>query len=186
MVYLKTRQVAAVALGAALWGVLNSFFSPVVFSLTGLPILCDLIGFTILTLAAWWIRKLGALTAIGLIATAINFAIGPQAVIFLGFTAASVVFDVTTKLVGYEFAFKKPKRTMVVAITVSVLSAAVAGTIIGLFFMPAPVLAAGGGVAGWAALHATGGLIGGAMGGAMVNALVSRKALANGAAQIGR
>jgi hypothetical protein len=177
LAYLKTREVAAIALGAALWGVLNSIFSPMVFSLTGLPILCDLIGFTVLTLAAWWIRKLGALTAIGLIATAINFAINPQAVIFLGFTAACVVFDGAMFLVGYEKAFKSPKTTLLVAVLVSMVSAAVAGTIIGFFFMAGPALAVWGGVAGWAALHAVGGLIGGLFGGFLVNMLVSRKAL---------
>jgi len=178
MAYLKTREVAAIAIGAALWGVLNSVFSPMVFSLTGLPILCDLIGFTILTLTAWWIRKLGSLTAIGLIATAINFAINPQAVIFLGFTAASVVFDAGTYLAGYENVFNKPKPTIAIAIAASMVSAAVAGAIIGTFFMGGPALAAWGGVAGWAALHAIGGLMGGVLGGALVNMLVSRKALA--------
>jgi hypothetical protein len=176
MAYLKTREVAAIAIGAALWGVLNSIFSPIVFSLTGLPILCDLIGFTMLTIAAWWIRKLGAITAIGLIATAINFGINPQAFIFLGFTAASVVFDVSSKLVGYENTYKKPKATLAVAIFSSTLSAAVAGAIISSLFMPGPTVAVWGGVAGWAALHASGGMIGGVFGGFIVNLLVSHKA----------
>ncbi len=176
MAYLKTREVAAIALGAALWGVLNSIFSPMAFSLTGLPILCDLIGFTVLTISAWWIRKLGALTAIGLIATAINFVINPQAVIFLGFTAATVVFDVSSKMAGYSRSFKNTKTTMATAILVSVLSAAVAGSIIGVFFMTGPALAVVGGVAGWAALHAVGGLVGGTIGGILVNMLILRKA----------
>ena len=178
MAYLKTREVAAIAIGAALWGVLNSLFSPIVFRLTGLPILCDLIGFTILTLAAWWIRKLGSLTAIGIIATAINFAINPQAIIFLGFTAASIVYDAISRLAGYEYAFKKPRTTMAIAVAVSTLSAAVAGSIIGAFFMPGQALVGWGGVAGWAGLHAVGGLIGGTLGGVLVNMLVSRKAVA--------
>jgi hypothetical protein len=176
MTYLKTREVAAIALGAALWGVLNSFFSPMVFSLTGLPILCDLIGFTVLTVAAWWIHKLGSLTAIGLIATAITLAISPQAVIFLGFTAASVVFDVSSSLTGYEKSLKNPKIIVFSAITFSVLSAVVAGAIIGAFFMPGPALIVWGGVVGWAGLHAIGGLIGGTLGGILVKMLVLRKA----------
>jgi hypothetical protein len=179
MPYFKSRDVAAIAIGAALWGVLNSVFSPVVFNLTGLPILCDLIGFTILTVTAWWIRKPGALTAVGLIATAVNFAINPAAVIFLGFTAASIVFDATSKLAGYENTFAKPKSTMAVAVAASVVSAAVAGFIIGSFFMPAAALVSWGGVLGWAGLHAAGGLIGGILGGALVNMLISRKAVAN-------
>jgi hypothetical protein len=179
MAYFKTRDVAAIAIGAALWGVLNSVFSPMVFSLTGLPILCDLIGFTVLTVAAWWIKKLGALTAIGLVATAINFAINPQALIFLGFTAASIVFDASSRIAGYEKTFSKPTNTMALAIAASILSATVAGLIIGSFFMPARALTSWGGVAGWAGLHAAGGLIGGILGGVLVNMLVSRKAVAD-------
>ncbi len=177
MTYFKTRDVAAIAMGAALWGVLNSIFSPAVFSLTGLPILCDLIGFTVLTVAAWWIRKLGALTAIGLVATAINFAINPQALIFLGFTASSFFFDVASNATGYQKAFQNAKSTMALAITVSLVSAAIAGFIIGSFFMPTAELTSWGGVIGWAGLHAAGGLGGGVLGGSIVNMLVLRKAV---------
>lgn len=87
MPYFKTIDIAAISLSAALWGVLNSIFSPIVFQMFGLPILCDMIGFTILAVAAWWTRKLGAITTVGLIATVINFIFSPGAVHFLGFTA---------------------------------------------------------------------------------------------------
>jgi hypothetical protein len=175
MAYLKTREVAAVAMGAALWGVLNSILSPIVFNLTGLPILCDILGFTVLTLAAWWIRKLGALTAIGLIATAINFAINPQAIIFLGFTAASIVFDISMSAAKPMKPFSKPTKTVFVSILFSMLSAAVAGALIGAFFMASSALVVWGGVAGWALLHAVGGLGGGVLGGIIVNMLILRK-----------
>jgi len=175
MVYLKTRDVAAIAIGAALWGVLNSIFAPIFFSMFGLPFLCDLIGFTVLTVAAWWIRKFGAITAIGLIATVINFTFNPRGTHFLGFTAASAVFDVTSRLTGYNNFFKKPLYTMTMAIAISTLSAAVAGLIIGVFFMAGPALVLWGGVLGWAGLHAIGGVIGGFIGGLIVNMLVSRK-----------
>jgi hypothetical protein len=175
MVYLKTRDVAAIAIGAALWGVLNSIFSPVFFRMFGLPFLCDLIGFAVLTVAAWWIRKFGAITAIGLIATAINFIFNPTGTHFLGFTAASVVFDMVSRLVGYGNFFKKPIHTISIAIAISILSAAVAGLIIGVFFMAGPALALWGGVLGWAGLHAIGGVIGGGIGGLTVNMLVYRK-----------
>lgn len=175
MVYLKTRDVAAIAIGAALWGVLNSIFSPIFFRMFGLPFLCDLIGFTVLTVSAWWIRKFGAITAIGLIATAINFIFNPTGTHFLGFTAASVVFDVLSRLAGYGNFFKKPINTMIIAIAISTFSAAVAGLIIGVFFMTGTALVRWGGVLGWAGLHAIGGVIGGAIGGLIVNMLVSRK-----------
>jgi hypothetical protein len=179
MTYFSSREIAAVAILAALWGVLNSIFSPIVFSMTHLPLLCDLIGFTALTVAAWWIRKLGAITAIGLIATLINFALSPQALTFLGFTAAAIVFDLVAGFTGYNNFFAKPLRTTTTAIGISTLSAAVAGFITGSFFMAGPALAAWGGVSGWALLHATGGVIGGAIGASLVAALNSRKVGAN-------
>ena len=178
MAYLKSRDVAAISIGAALWGVLNSIFSPIFFRMFGIPFLCDLIGFAVLTVAAWWIRKFGAITAIGLVATIINFIFNPSGFHFLGFTAASVVFDILTRLAGYDNSFKKPLYTMIMAVTISTLSAAVAGLIIGAFFTTGPALARWGGVLGWAGLHAVGGVIGGAIGGVIVNMLISRKAVA--------
>lgn len=175
MGYLKSREVAAIAICAALWGVLNSLFSPVFFSMFGLPFLCDLIGFSVLTLSAWWIKKLGAITAIGLTATIINFTFNPHATHFLGFAAASVVFDFTSRFVGYGSFFKKPLYTMIIAITISTISAAFAGLVIGTFFMTGTALAVWGGVLGWAGLHAIGGVIGGGIGGLTVNMLVYRK-----------
>ena len=175
MTYFNSRDIAAIALSAALWGVLNSIFSPIVFNITHLPLLCDLIGFTVLTVAAWWIRKVGAITAIGLIATIINFTLNPQALTFLGFTAAAVVFDLISSIVGFNFFFKKAANTITIAMTISTVSAAIAGFIIGSFFMAGPALSLWGGVAGWAGLHAVGGVIGGIIGTSLVAALNSRK-----------
>ncbi len=59
-------------------------------------------------------------------------------------------------------------------LSVSVLSAAVAGLIIGTFFMAAPALARWGGVLGWAGLHAAGGVIGGFIGITLVTGLSTR------------
>jgi hypothetical protein len=178
--YFRSRDIAAIAILAGLWGVLNSIFSPMFFSLTHLPLLCDLIGFTVLTVAAWWIRKFGAIIAIGLIATIINFVLNPQALTFLGFTGAAFVFDLTSALAGFNNFFKKAFNTTTIAIIISTLSAAVAGLVIGSFFMAGPVLSAWGGVSGWAGLHAVGGVIGGTIGAFLVTALNSRKITANG------
>jgi hypothetical protein len=53
MPYLKSREITSIALLAALWGVLNSIFSPILFRMTGLPFLCDLIGFAVVDEKAW-------------------------------------------------------------------------------------------------------------------------------------
>jgi len=174
MTYFDTRELAAITLFSALWGVLNSIFAPIVFRMFGLPILCDMIGFATLTLTVWWVRKFGAASAVGFIATVINFMFNPGGFHFLGFTAASIVFDITTKLTGYDRGFKNSLFTTASMLPLSVLSAAVAGLIIGTFFMAAPALAKWGGVLGWAGLHAVGGVIGGGIGISLVISLVTR------------
>jgi len=174
MTYFSSREAAAIALFAALWGVLNSIFAPIVFRMVGLPILCDMIGFAILILAVWWIRKFGTAITVGVIATIVNFVFNPYGFHFLGFAAASVVFDVTTRLIGYDRCLKKPLFVTVSMLSVSMLSATVAGLIIGTFFMVAPALVRWGGVLGWAGLHAAGGVIGGFIGIALVTGLSAR------------
>jgi hypothetical protein len=172
--YYTSYEIAAIALLSALWGVVNSVFSPIVFNMLGLPILCDMIGFAVLAVTVWWIRKLGAATIVGLIATVINFIFNPGGVFFLGFTAASVVFDVVSWLARYNIYFKKTFLTTISLLFFSVLSAAVAGFIIGTYFMTAPALAQWGGVLGWTAIHAVGGTIGGFIGMVLVTGLVAR------------
>jgi hypothetical protein len=174
MMYFGTRDVAAIAICGALWGVLNVLFAPTFFRATGMPFLCDLIGFAILILGAWWIRKPAALTIVGLIATLINLGLG-TGIQFLGFFAASVFFDVVLTVIGYGRAFKKPAYTAVSMMIVAIASAAVAGTVIGTLFMTGGALTKWGGVAGWAGLHMSGGVIGGIIGTTLVSALKKRR-----------
>ena len=172
--YFGTRDVAAIAICGALWGVLNLLFAPTFFRATGMPFLCDLIGFALLILGAWWIRKLGAITAVGIVATAISIPLG-GGVQFLGFTVAAVFFDLVVAGVGYQRAFKKSAGTIVSMILVAIASAAVAGTVIGAVFMiGVPLLSQWGGVAGWAGLHMIGGIIGGSIGIMLVLSLKKR------------
>ncbi len=65
-------------------------------------------------------------------------------------------------------------------ITISIISAAMAGFLIGTFFMADLALTNWGGVFGWSGLHAVGGIIGGISGTFMVLALQSRMILVNG------
>jgi hypothetical protein len=174
--YYGSREIAAIALFSALWGVINSIFSPIVFQMFGLPILCDMLGFSVLSLTVWWVRKPGAATMVGLIATVINFVFNPGGVFFLGFTVASVVFDAVTFPLRYDRYFRKASITSILLLCASVLSASVAGWIIGTYFMVAPALAKWGGVLGWAGLHAIGGVVGGSIGAALVLGLAARGA----------
>ncbi len=174
MTYFSTRELAGITIFAALWGVLNVTVSPVVFQMFNLPFLCDIIGFASLILAVWWVRKLGTATFVGLIALIINIFVRPTALHFFGFFAASILFDVLASLSGYRKLFEKRLYGSVSLFAISVFSAAVAGLVIGTFFMEPAVLTRWGGALVWSGLHAVGGVIGGAIGVFLMNALIVR------------
>ena len=173
MAYFNSLDMSAIAICGALWGVLNILFAPFFFSATGMPFLCDLIGFAVLIVGAWWIRKPGFLTIVGLIATIINLILG-AGIQFLGFLAASAFFDVALTVIGYGRVFKKSAFTAVSMMIVTTVSAAVAGTVIGALFMSGAALSQWG-VVGWAGLHVIGGVIGGFIGISLVLALKKRR-----------
>ena len=70
--------------------------------------------------------------------------------------------------------FNRRSATAISLVSISVLSATVAGLIIGNYFMTAQALVAWGGVSGWAVLHAFGGLIGGLIGVSILAGLSTR------------
>jgi hypothetical protein len=174
MTYFKTKDVAAITIFAALWGVLNSLVSPIFFQLFRLPFLCDLIGFASIIIATWYVRRLGTATVVGFIATIINFIFLPTATHFLGFTAASIAFDVLAFAAGYKRMFEKRLVGSISLFAISVLSSAIAGFLIAFFFMTPVALQNWGGMLGWAGLHAVGGVLGGALGVTLMNALALR------------
>jgi hypothetical protein len=159
---------AVIAVSAAFWSVLNATFAPLFWQATRLPIFCDLLAAISLILAAWWVRKLGAATLVGLLATVLNFILRSGALYFLGFTAASAVFDALTRAIGYERCFSGGAGPALLA-TAGTASTWVAGLIIGALFMGGSVP-----LAWFSALHAAGGLIGSLLGVALVKALERR------------
>ncbi len=174
MTYFDSRDVAAMAMCAALWSVLSITIAPVFWELTHMPFLCDIIGVISLTLALWWARKFGTVTVTGLIATLLTLSLRPKSTHFLGFTAACVVFDTLARLIGYRNCLGKPIPSTISLLSISIVSTAVAGFIIGNLFMNPAMF---GGVAFFTGLHAAGGAIGGSIGVVIVRALEVRKVL---------
>jgi len=143
-----------------------------------MPFFCDMLGVISLTLALWWIRKFGAVTVTGITATIIMMMLNPNATHFFGFTAASVIFDVLTRLIGYQNCLEKPIISVISLLFASVASTAVAGVVIGTFFMnPNFLVTMFGGVAFFSVLHAAGGVIGGTIGLMLTKALSTRISL---------
>ncbi|HEY4674752.1 MAG TPA: hypothetical protein VIH48_01715 [Candidatus Bathyarchaeia archaeon] len=179
MAYFTSKQVAAIAISAALYGVLSAYVAPIFWGATHLPFLCDTLGMFAFILILWWVRKFGAVITTGVIATIVTLTLNPNSTQFFGFTAASIVFDIVTKLVGYKNSLEKPKLSIITLLFASVVSTATAGIIIGYIFMnPNSLIQLFGGVAFFAALHVTGGIIGAIVGITLTKALSTRISLA--------
>jgi len=175
LVYFTTRDLAAVALSASLWAVLNWLVAPIFWQLTHLPILCDMIGASLFILTHWWVRKPGAVSFMGIVATVLNFILRPGAFHFLGFTAASIMFDAAAVIIGNRNSLERGLVSSVILVANSLVSTCVAGVIIGSLFMDPMFLSQTfGGVAFFAVLHGGGGLIGGVLGVIIVKGLELR------------
>ncbi|RLI47182.1 hypothetical protein DRO69_01245 [Candidatus Bathyarchaeota archaeon] len=172
MTYLKTQDIAAIALCTAFWGVLNLTLAPLIWQMTHLPFTCDLLGFVSLTLVAWWTRRFGAASLTGLLVAGLTLSLRPNAFYMFGFIAASISFDILIRLVGYHNSFDKPLLSIVSIISFSTICAGLAGLIIGRFFLEFPVA-----LEWFAGMHAIGGFIGGIVGVTIIRALVARKVM---------
>lgn len=178
MPYFNVQETVAVSLSAALWAVINWLVAPIFWQLTHLPILCDMIGVSLLILSAWWTKKPGAASFMGLVATILNFILRPGATHFIGFTVASIFFDFSTVLVGYGNSLEKGLRNTVSLSLISIISTTIAGFIIGTFFMnPMFLTNMFGGVVLFAALHGVGGLIGSVLGIIIIRGLEVRQVI---------
>jgi len=169
--YLNTRHIAAIALCAAYWAILNNTLSPILFRLTGMPFVCDLLAFTTLILVGWWTRKFGIMSLTGLLVTGLTFMLQPNAFQMIGFVVASIFFDIIIRAIGYSNSFDKLGSSTLILLSFSTICAFIAGLIIGSLFMVFPTAWH---VLGWGGLHAIGGFIGGIIGLILVNALRTR------------
>jgi hypothetical protein len=120
-------------------------------------------------------RKFGAATATGLIMVLITLIVYPSSTYILGFMAASVVFDIATRLVGYRLIIRvKSKIGAAGLIVSSLVSSMVAGMVIGVLFMPLGLITLLGGLVTFAGLHVLGGLIGAIIGLSLLRGLKAR------------
>ena len=172
MTYFNTRDIVAMVMCASIWGVLNNTLAPVVWKATHLPFTCDLLGFVSLILVAWWARRFGAASLTGILVTGLTLMLRPDAFYIFGFTTVSILFDILTRLVGYNNCFNKPLPSILILISFSTICAGIAGLIIGSFFLEIRIA-----LKVFTGLHAMGGFIGGVVGLVLVRALMARKVM---------
>jgi hypothetical protein len=161
----RSREIAPIAISAALWSVLNATISPVFFALTKMPFLCDLLGILSLIVVTWRVRRVGVATATGLIAMLITLSLNPYMIQFISFGIAAIFFDLACFAIGYSRVYDRFYSALV--LIPSVIMAFLAGIIIGSVFMgprtPDFVL-------WWGLLHAIGGVAGGTVGAIVIGA----------------
>ena len=114
----------------------------------------------------------------GVAATALNFVLRPGAIHFLGFTAASVIFDALSRAISYRNSLDRRVVSSITLLAISLFSTLVAGYIIGTLFMsPVFLSSVFGGVMFFIGLHGAGGLIGGIVGVVIVRGLEVRRVI---------
>jgi len=150
----SSKVISVAAIFGALWGVINYLIAPVFFRATRLPFFCDIVGLLALFSAIWVARKFGTGILVGITATVVTLVLRPGAFYFIGFTIASVFIDVLTYIVKYKRVFGSQLYIFVPII--GVVSAFIAGIIIGAFFMGYTTIEA---VIWWGILHGVGGLL---------------------------
>jgi MFS family permease len=149
----KNKDIALTGIFSAIYVIMNLTLGPVSFMLTGLPIIHDVGVFSTLLLVAWITRRFGTSSMTGIIGSILAMLISGMA-LMVGFLPAAIVFDVV--LIADHHKIGTSAYSMIVAAIATILSAYVAGVVIGLFFMGMGVQLA---LMFWGVWHAIGGVI---------------------------
>lgn len=150
--YLTTKDLALTGIFCALYVVLN-LLAPLGFMLLGLPILHDFGVFFTLLLVTWITGRFGTSSMTGIIGSTLAMLISGMA-LMISFLPAAVIFDLV--MIANHHKIRISAYSLTIAAIATILSAYIAGAIIGLFFMGLPPLQA---LTWWAVWHAIGGIL---------------------------
>lgn len=132
---------------------MNLTLGPLSFQLMGLPILHDFGIFFTLLLVAWITGRFGTSIMVGIIGSLIAIPLGAP-ILILGFVGAAIVFDVL--LIANRHRIGDSAKNFAVAGLVTVISAYVAGVLIGVLFMANGTFWA---LTVWGGWHLVGGIV---------------------------
>jgi hypothetical protein len=151
--YLTTKDIALTGIFCAMWVILNLTLGPISFMLLGLPILHDFGVFFTLLLVAWITGRFGTSSITGIIGSLLAMLLSGMA-LMIGFLPAAVVFDLV--LIANHHKIRISAYSLTIAAIATILSAYIAGVVIGLLFMGlGPLLA----LTFWGVWHAIGGIM---------------------------
>ncbi len=130
--HFRTVDIAFIAVFSALYIVMNLTLGPLGFQLLGLPILHDFGIFFTLLLVAWITGRLGTSITVAFIGSPIAILLGAPPLI-IGFSASAILFDVL--LIANHHKIHNSVKGLIVPVIATIISAYVAGVIIGVLFM---------------------------------------------------
>jgi hypothetical protein len=151
--YLTAADAAITGLFCTLWIALNVTLGPLSFSLTGLPILHDFAVFFALLLVTWMTGRFGTSSMTGIIGAPLSMLVSGIPVM-IGFAPSAVIFDLV--MIANHHKIRISWYSLTVAAIATVISAYIAGLLIGLIFLGYGLLFA---ATFWAGLNATGGIM---------------------------
>ena len=131
-VHFRTVDVAFIAVFSALYIVMNLTLGPLSFQMLGLPILHDFGIFFTLLLVAWITGRLGTSIAVAFLGSAIAILLGAPPLI-IGFAASAILFDVL--LIVNQHKIRNTFKGLAIPAVAVMISAYVAGVVIGVLFM---------------------------------------------------
>jgi len=150
---LTTVDIVLAGVFSALWAILNLTLGPLGFAWFGLPIFCDFAVFFTLLLAAWATGKFGVASLVGIVGSVIVLAIRPVPVNAV-FAISAIVFDLILSACHHKLILRA--FNMTISALAVLVSAYLAGAIIGTFFMNRPFDWA---LLFWGGWHTVGGVI---------------------------
>jgi hypothetical protein len=152
--YFRTVDIALTALFCALYIVLNLTLGPLSFALTGLPIFHDLGVFFTLLLVVWITERFGTSMLAGIVGATLALLISGLYVM-IGFAPAVILFDLLMTANHHKIRIKAYSLTVTAIATI--ISAYLAGLVIGVFLIPGQTLYVA--LTFWGGWHAIGGVL---------------------------
>lgn len=131
--HLGTVDITLTGVFCAVFAVLNLILGPLSFQLLQLPILHDFAVFFPLLLVTWATSHFGTSSLVGIIGSVITVALGGPP-LTICFAASAIIFDLL--MLANRHRIQISRYSMMIAAVTTIISAYIAGVLIGILFSP--------------------------------------------------